>query len=84
MAARTASAPALVYEVGPYTIELWNYTSTYVAGTDTLTAITPQRIKKIVTIRGNFTGYTSSGNAYTLTFDASTSKPWVEFIGYGR
>lgn len=84
MATRTATAPALVYEVGPYTVELWNYTGTFVAGTDSLAAVTPQRIKKIVAVRGNFTGYSASGNTYTFTFDASTSKPSVEFLGYGR
>ena len=83
MAARTASQ-VVFYETGPFLQEEWNVTGTYVAGTDTLNAITPQKIKIVKAVKGNFATWTVSSGAYSFTFAASVSKPVVTFVGYGR
>lgn len=62
--------------------ELWNYTSSFTAGTDTVNAITPKRIRRVVFVEGNFGAYSVSGYAYTFTFGSNVSKPWVKFYGY--
>lgn len=84
MAARTATGPSLFYETGPYIQEEWVYTGTFVAGTDTLNAIRPVRVKRVLAVKGNFATYTVSSGAYTFTFDSATDKPCITFIGHGR
>lgn len=83
MAARTAEQKCF-FEGGPFLQEVWAVTGTYVAGTDTLNAVTPQKIKIVKAVVGNFAAYTVSGLAHTFTFDSSVGKPNITFIGYGR
>ena len=83
MAARTAELKCF-YEAGPFLFEVWAVTGTYVAGTDTLNAIVPQRIKTIKAVTGNFATWTATGNSYAWTFDSTVGKPNITFIGLGR
>ena len=83
MAARTASQTFFASS-GRFIYEEWTYTGTYVAGTDTLNAIYPNKAKIVLSIIGNFDSYTVASGVYTFTFSATVSKPWVRFTGYGR
>lgn len=83
MASRTATQK-LFTERSPFLDEEWSVTGTYVAGTDTLAAITPNKIKKVISVTGNFDDYSVSGGAYTFTFSATVAKPSVRFTGFGR
>ncbi len=84
MAART-----LVYKYhcieGRFVTEVWDYTGTFTAGTDTVNAVTPSKgNRNVVSVRGNFDSYTVASGAYTFTFSATIAKPWVSFTSYGR
>ena len=83
MAARTATQK-LFAERSPFLDEEWSVTGTYTAGTDTLSAITPNKVKKVIAVVGNFDDYSVSSGAYTFTFSDTVAKPWVRFTGYGR
>lgn len=83
MAARTAELKCF-YETGPFLQEVWAVTGTYVAGTDTLNAVLPQRIKIVKAVVGNFATYTATGLSHAFTFDSTVGKPNITFVGHGR
>jgi len=83
MAARTAEQKVF-FESGPFLHEVWAVTGTYVAGTDTLNAVRPNKLRIVKAVNGNFDSYTVSSGAYTFAFASGIDKPWVEFIGFGR
>lgn len=70
---------------GRFVTEVWDYTGTFTAGTDTVAAVVPSKgNRNVKSVRGNFDNYTVSNGAYTFTFSATVAKPWVSFTSYGR